>query len=156
MRSPRFLTTFCAALALGSCGGGSGPAAAPVAVVTPVPAPFPSPTPTPTPIPASIERDVLPALTDPAITLALSANFTIKPGATIKPAGKLFVMLPGTGGVPRFYREIARVGATRGYYGVGLTHPNDISGGRPLRAQRRSRLRGEDPARSSPARTRVR
>jgi hypothetical protein len=129
MGPPRFLTTFCAALALVSCGGGSGPAAPPVAVVTPAPTPVPSPTPTPAPSPASIERDVLPALTDPALTLALSAHFTVKPGATITPAGKLFVMLPGTGGVPRFYREIVRAGATRGYYGVGLTYPNDISVG---------------------------
>ena len=127
MRTPRLFATVCAALALGSCGGGGGSGAPPVAVVTPAPTPIP--TPTPTPSPASIERDILPAQADPAITLALSAHFTIKPGAAITPAGKLFVMLPGTGGVPRFYREIVRTGVTRGYHGIGLTYPNDISVG---------------------------
>ena len=72
---------------------------------------------------------MLPALTDPAISLALSAHFTIKPGVAVAPAGKLFVMLPGTGAIPRFYREIVRTGATRGYHGIGLTYPNDVSVG---------------------------
>ena len=72
---------------------------------------------------------MLPAQTDPAITLALSAHFTIWPGAAIAPAGKLFVMLPGTGGIPRFYREIVRTGAARGYHSLGLTYPNEVSVG---------------------------
>ena len=129
MQPLRFLATVCAVLALGSCGGGGGAVAPPVAVVTPAPTATPAPTPTPTPSPASVERDVLPAQTDPAISLALSAHFTIKPGAAITPAGKLFVMLPGTGSIPRFYREIVRTGATRGYHGIGLTYPNDVSVG---------------------------
>ena len=129
MRPSRTFATWCAAFALCSCGGGGGSVAPPVAVVTPAPTATPAPVPTPTPNLASVERDVLPALTDPAITLALSAHFTIKPGAAVTPTGKLFVMLPGTGAIPRFYREIVRTGATRGYHGVGLTYPNDVSVG---------------------------
>lgn len=36
-------------------------------------------------------------------------------------------MLPGTGAIPRFYREIVRTGATRGYHAIGLTYPNDVT-----------------------------
>ncbi|QGN53423.1 hypothetical protein [Novosphingobium sp. Gsoil 351] len=103
--------------------------APPVAVVTPAPTPSPPPSPTPTPGPALLERDVLPAQTDPAITLALSAHFAVRPASGVTPAGRLFVMLPGTGAIPRFYREIVRTGATRGYHGIGLTYPNDVSVG---------------------------
>jgi hypothetical protein len=42
---------------------------------------------------------------------------------------RLFVMLPGTGGIPRFYREVVRTGASRGYHAVGLTYPNDTAVG---------------------------
>lgn len=38
-------------------------------------------------------------------------------------------MLPGTTAIPRFYREIVRTGATRGYHAIGLTYPNDVSVG---------------------------
>lgn len=131
MRLAGILATFCAALALGSCGGGGGSTPPPVAAVTPAPSPAATPSPTPTPRPASVERDILPTLTDPGLTLALTAHVTINPGPAVAPAGKLFVMLPGTGAVPRFYREIVRTGAARGYHGIGLTYPNDLSvGGR--------------------------
>lgn len=128
--SARFLATVGAALTLGSCGGGGASAPPPVAVA-PAPTPTPSsvPTPTPTPRPASVERDVLPVVTDPGISLALSAHFTVNPSPAVAPAGKLFVMLPGTGAIPRFYREIVRTGATRGYHGIGLTYPNEIAVG---------------------------
>ncbi len=49
----------------------------------------------------------------------------MNPAAGVAPAQRLFVMLPGTGGVPRFYREIVRAGAARGYHAIGLTYPND-------------------------------
>ena len=129
MRPPRFLATVCAAIALGSCGGGGGSVAPPVAVVAPATTPTPAPTPTSSPNPASVERDVLPVLTDPTISLAFSAHFTINPSPGVASTGKLFVMLPGTGAIPRFYREIVRTGATRGYHGIGLTYPNDVSVG---------------------------
>lgn len=90
---------------------------------------MPTPTPTPTPRPASVEREVLPVTIDPAITLALSAHFTINPSPAVAPAGRLFVMLPGTGAIPRFYREIVRTGAARGYHGIGLTYPNEVAVG---------------------------
>lgn len=34
-------------------------------------------------------------------------------------------MLPGTTGVPRFYRGIVRTGGEEGYHAIGLTYPND-------------------------------
>lgn len=108
---------------LGACGGSSGGAAPPVAL----PAPSPTPAPTPTPAPSGIvERDILPATANPALTTFLSANFTIRPdGAAAR--GRLFVMLPGTTAIPRFYREIVRTGAQRGYHGIGLTYPNAVT-----------------------------
>lgn len=42
---------------------------------------------------------------------------------------RLFVMLPGTGAVPRFYRQIVRTGAAEGYHAVGLTYPNETAVG---------------------------
>jgi hypothetical protein len=49
----------------------------------------------------------------------------INPDPAVTPRGRLFVMLPGTGAVPRFYRLIVRTGAQRGYHAIGLTYPND-------------------------------
>ncbi len=116
------------ALAVAACGGdasggGAGPA--------PMPAPAPAPTPTPTPSPtatataASVERDILPLTTNPAITSNFSAHVAINPNPAVAARGRLFVMLPGTGGLPRFYRLILRAGAARGYHTIGLTYPND-------------------------------
>lgn len=129
MRPALIFSTIFAAFALGSCGGGGGSASPPVAVVPPTPTPTPSPTPTPTPSPVSVERDVLPALTDPAVSLAFEAHFTANPSPAVAPAGRLFVMLPGTGAIPRFYREIVRTGSMLGYHGVGLTYPNAVAVG---------------------------
>lgn len=104
-----------------ACGGDSAGSPAPVSV-----APAPAPTPAPTPPPANagiVEREILPASANPTLTTFLSANFTVRPdGATMR--GRLFVMLPGTTAVPRFYREIVRTGAQRGYHGIGLSYPN--------------------------------
>jgi hypothetical protein len=36
-------------------------------------------------------------------------------------------MLPGTGALPRTYREIVRLAPTRGYHAVGLTYPNEFA-----------------------------
>jgi hypothetical protein len=36
-------------------------------------------------------------------------------------------MLPGTTGLPTFYREIVRTGAQRGYHAIGLTYPNAVT-----------------------------
>jgi hypothetical protein len=109
--------------ALQACGEDSG-GGSPVAVVpTPPPSP-PPPPPPPPPAVVSTERDIVPALTNAALTDNLSAHFAINPvSATAK--GRLFVMLPGTGAVPRFYRLVVRAGAARGYHSIGLTYPND-------------------------------
>lgn len=128
----RLLAASLAALVLSGCGGGSD--APPVAVsppvsVAPIPTPPPSPTPPPAPVPApapaSVEREVSPALTSAAITTNLSPHITINPDATVVARNRLFVMLPGTGGIPRNQRLILRTAAARGYHAVGLTYPND-------------------------------
>lgn len=112
--------------ALGSCGGDStGGGGAPPVVIAPTPPPAP-PTAPPPPPPtiASVERDVAPATTNPALTDNLSAHFAINPGSA-SARNRLFVMLPGTTAIPRFYRLIVRAGAARGYHSIGLTYPND-------------------------------
>ena len=111
--------------ALASCGGDtSGGSAAPPVVIAPTPPVTPPPPPPTPPTVTSTERDVAPATTNPALTDNLSTHFAINPApATAK--GRLFVMLPGTGGTPRFYRLIVRAGAARGYHSIGLTYPND-------------------------------
>ena len=40
---------------------------------------------------------------------------------------KLFLFLPGTGGVPAVYREILKVAANLGYHAVGLMYPNELA-----------------------------
>jgi len=125
-----------AALAVSACGGGtsgSAPAPAPTLFPAPTPTPLPSPAPTPTPppgtpptpAPASVERDVLPATTSAAITSNFNAHVAVNPDPAAVARGRLFVMLPGTGGLPRFYRLILRTGAARGFHTIGLTYPND-------------------------------
>lgn len=107
-------------LALASCSDSGGSVASPP--VTPAPPPPPPP---PPPVPASVEREINPATTNPALTANLSPHFVINPDPAVAAKGRLFVMLPGTGAVPRTYREIVRVGASRGYHSLGLTYIND-------------------------------
>ena len=108
------------ALAVSACGGAtSGSGAAPA------PTPVPAPTPAPTTTAASVERDILPLITNPAITSNFNAHIAINPNPAVAARGRLFVMLPGTGGLPQFYRLILRAGAARGYHTIGLTYPND-------------------------------
>lgn len=115
------------AVTLAGCGSDSAPAVPIVSVppTTPTPAPTPTPTPTPTPAPTSVEREILPAATSALITTNLSGHYAINPSPAVAARGKLLVMLPGTGAVPRFYRQILRVGAARGHHSIGLTYPND-------------------------------
>jgi len=115
-------------LLIGGCGEGSG-SAAPTPIVTPTPTPAPTPTPSPTPTPtplpaASVERDVTPNLTNPALTTNLSPHIAITPPGAVA-RNRLFVMLPGTGAPPSPYRGIIREGAARGFHTIGLTYPND-------------------------------
>lgn len=117
-----------------SCGDGSSGSAPPVVSPTPAPTPTPTPTPTATPRPAQTEREIAPATANPALAASDAANFTINPDPAVAPRGRLFVMLPGTGAIPRNYRTIVRTGASRGWHGIGLTYPNaeavgDLCGG---------------------------
>lgn len=131
MVRPIRLMGFVPALLIAGCSGGSGtPTSSPIATIpapapTPAPSPTPTPTPTPAPSPASVEREIAPDLTNPAISTALSPHVVINPSPAVAARGRLFVMLPGTGAVARTYRLILRTGAPRGYHVVGLTYPND-------------------------------
>ncbi len=133
MNMARWALTASAGLALASCGGGGGggdgPTPAPPPAPTPTPTPTPSPPLPPGPPPRSIEREIAPAQTSAGINTALSPHFSINPSPAVAPAARLFVMLPGTGAIPRFYREIVRTGAARGYHAIGLTYPNDVAVG---------------------------
>jgi cyclophilin family peptidyl-prolyl cis-trans isomerase len=75
--------------------------------------------------PASVGRAIAPVTTDASINLALESHIAINPEPNVTAARKLFVFLPGTGGIPQYYREILRVGAARGYHAIGLNYPND-------------------------------
>ncbi len=111
------------ALCLAACGGGSSgstTAASPV----PSPAPAPAPVPVPTPAPVQVEREILPVTVAPALPASDAANFVINPDPAATARARLFVMLPGTGAIPRNYRTVVRTGAARGYHGIGLTYPN--------------------------------
>jgi hypothetical protein len=108
-------------LAITGCGGESGGAPSGGTAIAPVP------TPPPPVAPSSTERDINPSLTDAAININLSPHIAINPGPTVTAKGRLFVMLPGTGGVPRFYRFILRTGAPLGYHTIGLSYPNDTT-----------------------------
>lgn len=65
-----------------------------------------------------------PTTVDPRVTTFTSVNLAINPAPASGPKGRLFVMLPGTGGPPRGYRLIVREGAARGYHTIGLSYPN--------------------------------
>lgn len=106
------MTVTCAIVAIcgfvAGCGGGAG------ASVT-----------TPASLPPSVERDILPASTDTQIDTAKEAHVTLNPSPNLPPANKLFVFLPGTSGIPTYYRLIVRSGAAHGFHSIGLNYPND-------------------------------
>ena len=74
--------------------------------------------------PPSVERNLLPATADSAVTTGLEANVVINPTPAVAAAHKLFVFLPGTDGVPDMYRFILRSGTGRGYHAIGLNYQN--------------------------------
>lgn len=118
------------ALTLSACGSGGGTStpAPPVLLPTPSPTPTPTPTPPPTGFPSS-EREILPSATSAQISSNFSAHYAVNPSSAVTQRGGLFVMLPGTGAIPRFYRQILRVGAARGHHTIGLTYPKDTAVG---------------------------
>ncbi len=113
-------------LALTACGGGGGDTSVAPPPIGTAPPPPPSPPPAPPPVgTASVERDIDPVLTSSAISSNFSSHVAINPGSAVAAKGRLFVILPGTGGVPRNSRLILRTGAPRGYHAIGLSYPND-------------------------------
>jgi hypothetical protein len=133
-----FLLILC--LTVGACDGQK---AAPVSVV-PTPAPTTSstfapgfslnpPGPVFVPVtpqvsvitPVAGEREVSPSVTNSAIDINLSAHVVIRGDSAVGLKQRLFVMLSGTGGIPRNQRMILRSGSTRGYHAISLSYPND-------------------------------
>jgi hypothetical protein len=127
MKFKNVVTLISACMVLNACGGGGGGTPIPIQISPPPPPPSlpPPPPPLPPPVPQSVERDVSPAVTNPAINTNLSAHVAINPDPAVAAKGRLFVMLPGTGAFPRFYRFILRTGVAKGYHTIGLTYPND-------------------------------
>jgi hypothetical protein len=125
MKYASLSTVLAIGLAMAGCGGESGGTSPGGAAVTPPP--VPPPPPPPPAAPSSTEREINPAVTDATITINLSSHIAINPNPAVPAKGRLFVMLPGTGGIPRFYRLILRTGAPLGYHTIGLTYPNDTT-----------------------------
>lgn len=92
----------------------------PPPIVSP-PSPPPAPLP---PAPPSVERMISPAATGPGIAATTGDHVAINPDPAVPARGRLFVMLPGSGGVPRLYRLVVRTGPPRGYHAIGLAYAN--------------------------------
>ncbi len=119
------------ALALSGCGGSTvtGPVL-PAPTPTPPPAPSPTPPPAPTPAPQpSVERTISPAAVDAALSPSDPDYVVINPDPSVAAKDRLFVMLPGTGGLPRQVREISRTAGPRGYHAIALAYPNAVAVG---------------------------
>jgi hypothetical protein len=75
---------------------------------------------------AQITGVITPSETDPDIDTF--NNFHTWAWSISQPQrNKLFVMLPGTGGIPFVYQQIVRAAANNGYHAVGLMYPNATS-----------------------------
>ena len=81
-----------------------------------------------TAIPAPTEYVVNPAATDAAID-PLQGNHYAYINAAVAPKGKLFVFMPGTGGIPSLYKLIVQAAANNGFHAIGLAFENDVSVG---------------------------
>lgn len=107
-------------LMLASCGGGGGSDPAP-------------PPPTTAPPAVYVVRDLLPSTVDAAAVTPSDTgadyHVVIPPVAGVAVANKLFVFLPGTGGVPNQYELILKAGARRGFHTIGLDYPNPTAVG---------------------------
>jgi hypothetical protein len=118
MKKAFALTLLMTAFVFLACGGGSASSS--------------TPPPTQASNPPSVERDVLPSATDPAIDTFSDAatsllHVAINPSVSVAPKNKLFVFLPGSGSNPTRYRLILRTGASQGYHCIGLMYPNNPS-----------------------------
>ncbi len=83
----------------------------------------------PPPRQSSIERDVLPASTDAAISTDLDVHFAVNPSPSVASKQLLFVFLPGTFGKPQNVRAVVREAAANGLHAIGLNYPNDATVG---------------------------
>jgi hypothetical protein len=79
--------------------------------------------------PPSVIRQIVPALTDSAIDVSSDPHVAVNPSPVITPAGKLFVFLPGTGGIPTRQQLILATAAAHGVHAIGLAYPNDSAVG---------------------------
>jgi hypothetical protein len=84
--------------------------------------------PTPSPAPASLMREVVPSVTDPAIDTSNDPHVAVNPVPTAT-RDKLFVFLPGTGAVPTMHQLILGTAAARGYHAIALSYPNPTAVG---------------------------
>lgn len=66
---------------------------------------------------------VLPEETDARIDTDLEAHY-VAYNPSVASRNQLFLFLPGTGAVPRFYQEISNLAADIGYHVVNLNYPN--------------------------------
>lgn len=81
-----------------------------------------------TAIPAPTEYVINPATTDASINPLQGNHYAyINPAVATK--GKLFVFMPGTGGVPSLYKLIVQAAANNGFHAIGLAFENDVSVG---------------------------
>lgn len=81
-----------------------------------------------TAIPSPTEYVIDPSATDAAIDAAQGNHYAyVNPAVT--PKGKLFVFMPGTGGIPSLYKLIVQAAANNGFHSIGLAFENDISVG---------------------------
>ena len=117
------------AVVASGCGGESGSVGGAPGTTAPLPPTPPVSTPPvvapPVSAPASTEREIAPATTNAAIVTGASTHVVTNPDPLIAAKGRLFVMLPGTGGTPRNQRLILRTGPPRGYHAIGLAYPNE-------------------------------
>lgn len=117
----RVFAATCLAFSLAACGGSSGGGIGGGSIpATPAPSSSPATPVSPgsvtlgTIVPSNIESG-----TDTSYD---SPDYFSAPAAA--PKNKLFVFLPGTGGVPRNSQDILREGAVRGYHVIGLSYVN--------------------------------
>lgn len=66
---------------------------------------------------------VLPEETDARIDTDLEPHYVVH-NPSVAPRNQLFLFLPGTGAVPRFYQEMSNLAADLGYHVVNLNYPN--------------------------------
>ncbi len=70
---------------------------------------------------------VIPSDTDPAITNFNQVHTWSVDTSGLPRRNRLFVMLPGTGGIPFVYQQVVRAASESGFHAVGLMYPNAVA-----------------------------